>query len=55
MRDPSRFTNAPTEGDGAVAARNPHITIRVKVASNHGAILRQDFRTVAKPMRCVAG
>jgi hypothetical protein len=39
----------------AVAERNPHITIHGKVASNHGAILRKDFRTIAEAVRGVAG
>jgi pimeloyl-ACP methyl ester carboxylesterase len=39
----------------AVAERNPRITIHAKVASNHGAILRKDFRTVAEAVRGVAG
>ena len=39
----------------AVAERNPHITIHAKVASNHGAILRKDFRTIAEAVRGVAG
>ena len=39
----------------AVAERNPHITIHAKVASNHGAILRKDFRAVAEAVRGVAG
>ncbi|RAO03925.1 Haloalkane dehalogenase [Micromonospora saelicesensis] len=38
----------------AVTARNPHITIEAKVASNHGAILKKDFRAVAKAVRGVA-
>jgi pimeloyl-ACP methyl ester carboxylesterase len=39
----------------AVAERNPHITIHTKVASNHGAILRKDFRAIAEAVRTVAG
>lgn len=39
----------------AVAERNPHITIHAKVASNHGAILRKDFRAIAEAVRGVAG
>jgi pimeloyl-ACP methyl ester carboxylesterase len=39
----------------AVAERNPNITIHAKVASNHGAILRKDFRTIAEAVRGVAG
>jgi pimeloyl-ACP methyl ester carboxylesterase len=38
----------------AVAARNPNIRISAKVASNHGAILRKDFRAVADAVREVA-
>ena len=38
-----------------VAERNPHITIHAKVASNHGAILRKDFRAIADAVRSVAG
>ena len=37
-----------------VTARNPNITISAKVASNHGAILRKDFRAVAEAVREVA-
>jgi pimeloyl-ACP methyl ester carboxylesterase len=36
---------------GAVTARNPHITIHAKVASNHGAILRKDAPAVAQAVR----
>jgi hypothetical protein len=36
---------------GAVTARNPHIKISAKVASNHGAILKKDFRAVAEAVR----
>ncbi|KRB38985.1 alpha/beta hydrolase [Microbacterium sp. Root180] len=39
----------------AVVERNPHIEIHAKVASNHGAILRKDFRTIAEAVRGVAG
>lgn len=39
----------------AVTERNPHITIHAKVASNHSAILRKDFRTIAEAVRGVAG
>jgi hypothetical protein len=39
----------------AVAERNPHITIHAKVRSNHGAILRRDFRSVADAVRRVVG
>jgi pimeloyl-ACP methyl ester carboxylesterase len=38
----------------AVTARNPHIQISAKVPSNHGAILRKDFRAVAEAVREVA-
>ena len=38
----------------AVVERNPHITIHSKVTSNHGAILRKDFRAVAAAVRGVA-
>ncbi|KAB1948374.1 alpha/beta hydrolase [Micromonospora sp. ALFpr18c] len=38
----------------AVTARNPHIQIAAKVASNHGAILKKDFEAVAKAVREVA-
>ncbi|MCG5469815.1 alpha/beta fold hydrolase [Micromonospora sp. LAH09] len=38
----------------AVTARNPHIQIAAKVTSNHGAILKKDFRTVAEAVREVA-
>lgn len=37
-----------------VTARNPHIKIGAKVASNHGAILRKDFRAIAESVREVA-
>lgn len=39
----------------AVIARNPHIRIAAKVASNHGAILKKDFPAVAEAVREVAG
>jgi pimeloyl-ACP methyl ester carboxylesterase len=38
----------------AVTARNPNIKISEKVASNHGAILRKDFRAIAEAVREVA-
>jgi pimeloyl-ACP methyl ester carboxylesterase len=38
----------------AVTERNPSITIHAKVASNHGAILRKDYRTVADAVRGIA-
>lgn len=39
---------------GLVTARNPNIKVSAKVASNHGAILRKDFRAVAEAVREVA-
>ena len=38
----------------AVTARNPNIKVSKKVASNHGAILRKDFRAVAEAVKEVA-
>ncbi|MGC4853445.1 alpha/beta fold hydrolase [Micromonospora sp. DT4] len=38
----------------AVTARNPAIQVHAKVASNHGAILKKDFATVAQAVREVA-
>jgi pimeloyl-ACP methyl ester carboxylesterase len=38
----------------AVTARNPRIAVSAKVASNHGAILKKDFRAVAAAVREVA-
>ncbi|MFJ3406554.1 alpha/beta fold hydrolase [Promicromonospora sp. NPDC090134] len=38
----------------AVTVRNPNIKITAKVASNHDAILKKDFRTVADAVREVA-
>ncbi|MGI5133398.1 MULTISPECIES: hypothetical protein [unclassified Streptomyces] len=38
----------------AVRARNPHIQIGAKVASNHGAILKKDFPAIAAAVREVA-
>lgn len=38
----------------SVTARNPNIKVSAKVASNHGAILRKDFRAVAAAVREVA-
>lgn len=35
----------------AVTARNPNIQISAKVASNHGALLRKDFRAIAAAVR----
>ncbi|MER5639105.1 alpha/beta hydrolase [Kitasatospora sp. NPDC002227] len=37
-----------------VTARNPHIQVSAKVASNHGAILKKDFHAVAEAVREVA-
>jgi pimeloyl-ACP methyl ester carboxylesterase len=37
-----------------VTARNSNIRVSAKVASNHGAILRKDFRAVAEAIREVA-
>ncbi|MDI6104081.1 alpha/beta hydrolase [Actinoplanes sp. NEAU-A12] len=37
-----------------VTARNPDIKISAKVASNHGAILKKDFRAIAEAVREVA-
>jgi pimeloyl-ACP methyl ester carboxylesterase len=65
---PTRYVNASgsslgSKGDGQeriraglsqVTARNPNIKIHAKVASNHGAILRKDFRAVAEAVREVA-
>ncbi|MEU4777225.1 alpha/beta hydrolase [Micromonospora sp. NPDC023633] len=39
----------------AVTVRNANIRISAKVASNHGAILRKDFRAVAAAVREIAG
>ncbi|MFJ8577385.1 alpha/beta fold hydrolase [Micromonospora sp. NPDC093277] len=38
----------------AVTARNPNIKVSAKVASNHGALLRKDFRAIAAAVREVA-
>jgi len=38
-----------------VTARNPNIRVSAKVPSNHGAILRKDFRAIADAVREVAG
>ncbi|WP_406280378.1 alpha/beta hydrolase [Nocardia sp. NBC_00881] len=35
----------------AVTARNPNIRVSAKVASNHGALLRKDFRAIADAVR----
>jgi L-fucose isomerase-like protein len=37
-----------------VVERNPHVKISAKVPSNHGAILRKDFRAIADAVREVA-
>jgi pimeloyl-ACP methyl ester carboxylesterase len=37
-----------------VTARNPHIRISAKVASNHGAILKKEFPAIAEAVREVA-
>lgn len=42
-----------TSLDG-VTARNPNIEVSAKVASNHGAILRKDYRAIAQAVRDVA-
>jgi pimeloyl-ACP methyl ester carboxylesterase len=42
-----------TSLDG-VTARKPNIKVSAKVASNHGAILRKDFRAVAEAVREIA-
>ncbi|MET7991909.1 alpha/beta fold hydrolase [Amycolatopsis sp. NPDC005232] len=39
---------------GAVTTRNPNIQVSAKVSSNHGAILKKDFRAVAKAVHEVA-
>ena len=41
-------------GLDAVTARNPHIKIHAKIASNHGAILKKDSPVVAAAVREVA-
>ncbi|MDQ1018570.1 alpha/beta fold hydrolase [Streptomyces afghaniensis] len=41
-------------GLDTVTAQNPNIRITAKVAGNHGAILRKDFRAVAEAVREVA-
>ncbi|MFD9130259.1 alpha/beta fold hydrolase [Kitasatospora sp. NPDC059571] len=38
----------------AVTDRNPNIQVSAKVASNHGAILKKDFRAIAAAVREVA-
>ena len=56
-------TSFGSKGDGQeriragldpVFERNPNIRLSAKVASNHGAILRKDFRAVAEAVREVA-
>ncbi|MFC4123842.1 alpha/beta fold hydrolase [Nocardia rhizosphaerae] len=42
-------------GLDSATTRNPNIRIGAKVASNHGAILRKDFRAIADSVREVAG
>ncbi|GEM32094.1 hypothetical protein NN3_31010 [Nocardia neocaledoniensis NBRC 108232] len=42
-------------GLDAATTRNPNIRIGAKVPSNHGAILRKDFRAIADSVREVAG
>ncbi|MFC9398681.1 alpha/beta fold hydrolase [Streptomyces sp. NPDC057027] len=37
-----------------VVARNPHVQLSAKVASNHSKILRKDFRAVADAARAIA-
>ena len=37
-----------------MTARNPNIKVSAKVASDHGAILRKDFRAIAEAIREVA-
>jgi pimeloyl-ACP methyl ester carboxylesterase len=54
------FGSNEGEQDGAraalepVLAHNPNLQVSAKVASNHGAILRKDFRTVAQAVREIA-
>ncbi|MFD6390568.1 alpha/beta fold hydrolase [Nocardia sp. NPDC060259] len=42
-------------GLDAATTRNPNVRIGAKVPSNHGAILRKDFRAIADSVREVAG
>jgi hypothetical protein len=60
---PTRYVNASGSELGResvrasleqVVERNPNIKIYAKVASNHDAILRKDFRAVADAVREVA-
>ncbi|WP_181771887.1 alpha/beta fold hydrolase [Amycolatopsis pittospori] len=41
-------------GLDAVTARNPNIKVSAKVESNHGALLKKDFRAIADAVREVA-
>lgn len=41
-------------GVDAVTARNPNIIVHAKVAGNHGAILRKDYRAIAGAVREIA-
>jgi pimeloyl-ACP methyl ester carboxylesterase len=41
-------------GVNAVVARKPNIKISAKVASNHGAVLKKDFRAIADSVREVS-
>ncbi|MDQ0749194.1 pimeloyl-ACP methyl ester carboxylesterase [Streptomyces africanus] len=41
-------------GLDAVTVRNPNIRISAKVPSNHGALLKKDFRAIAESVREVA-
>jgi pimeloyl-ACP methyl ester carboxylesterase len=61
---PTRYVNASGSEMGRelvraslekVVERNPNIKISAKVASNHNAILKKDFRAVANAIREVAG
>ncbi|WP_280311896.1 alpha/beta fold hydrolase [Nocardia abscessus] len=66
---PTRYVNASgsslgSKGDSQeriraslhkVVERNPNIEIHAKVPSNHGNILRKDFRAIADAVRVVAG
>jgi pimeloyl-ACP methyl ester carboxylesterase len=65
---PVRYVVASGEGVGSendqqermrrtldpVLARNPNLTISAKVASNHGTIVRKDFRAIAEAARELA-
>ncbi|NNH68919.1 alpha/beta hydrolase [Nocardia uniformis] len=66
---PTRYVNASGSSLGSkgdeqeriraslhkVVERNPNIEIHAKVPSNHGNILRKDYRTIAEAVRVVAG